>query len=181
MATLFRKEKQHALAIQVLQMGQFKWLGHELLALELTQNYLAIGQTFSAALVLEESARKDLKLSYEASELLRQVGKSYRARYLNLLTTDPQKKLKQKVALYLEDSDYQSMNSLLPQLKHHSLLDDQDLRYAMAYSLYRSGEIKRARRLLTPIDREDLYEKAVELKKEMAKCDDGQWSCYETI
>lgn len=181
MASQLRIKKQYDFSIKILQGLALLQPYKEGIALELTQNYLALGETFSAALILEESARVNTALSFEASELLRQVGKNYRSRYLNMQTLDPQKRLKQKLSLYLEEDDYHSLKLMIPQLEQHQLLEDEELRYAMAYSLFRTGDFNKSEEYLKVIERDDLFEKSLELRREIGKCREESWACRETI
>ena len=181
MASTLRQKGQLDVALPLLQALLTQRPGKELVALAIAQCYLAKGETYSAALVLEESTKHNSSLGYEAGELLRQVGKSYRARFLNLSNTDPQKQLKQKLVLYLEDDDYHSLKFMIPQLRKHQLLEDQEIRYAVAYSLYRTGDLAKSESYLQSIDQDGLFEKSIELKKEIGECRKEKWACSDTI
>ncbi len=181
MASQFRIAKQHQTALELLQALQVLRPEKEMVALEMAQNYLALEERFSAALILEKAAKHNISLSFEASEMLRQVGKSYRARFLNMTTMDPAKRLKQKLALYLEDDDYLSLKFLVPQLQKNQLLEDQDIRYAVAYSLFRTGDFEKSEVYLNSIDKDGLFEKSIELKREISNCKQEKWACSETI
>jgi Flp pilus assembly protein TadD len=181
MASQFRVAGQHSMALHLLQTLLMWQPDHEMVALEIAQNYLALGENFSAALVLEQAAKHNNSLSFEASEMLRQVGKAYRARFLNMTTIDPGKRLKQQLALYLEDDDYLSLKYMIPQLQKNKLLENQEIRYAVAYSLFRTGDFEKSESLLNSIDQDGLFEKSIELKREIVACKQEKWACGETI
>jgi thioredoxin-like negative regulator of GroEL len=181
MASQLRVQKQYSMAVELLQTLQMMRPEKEMVALEMAQNYLAMGESFSAALILENSAKHNNSLAFEASEMLRQVGKSYRARFLNMTTEDPAKRLKQKLALYLEEDDYHSLKFMIPQLQKNQLLEDQEIRYAVAYSLFRTGDFEKSENYLNSIDKDGLFEKSIELKREINHCINEKWACYETI
>ncbi len=181
LASQFRLAKQHSIALEILQALQVLRPEKEMVALEMAQNYLSLGESFSAALILEQAAKHNISLSFEASEMLRQVGKSYRARFLNMTTMDPAKRLKQQLALYLEDDDYLSLKFMIPQLQKNSLLEDQEIRYAVAYSLFRTGDFEKSESYLNSIDKDGLFEKSIELKREISNCKAEKWACSETI
>ncbi|MCB0379274.1 MAG: hypothetical protein KDD33_12345 [Bdellovibrionales bacterium] len=181
MASQLRVAKQYDLSLLILQALAFKSPHDETLNLELAQNYIAKKENFSAGLILEEAARVQPSLAFEAAEILRQQGKVYRAQYLNLMTPDPEKKLKQKLALYIEEEDYHSIPFMMPQLRQYNLLEDQDIRYALAYSFFRAGDLDQSEKQIQYIQRDDLFEKSIELRKEISKCKENGWACSETI
>ena len=181
MAGQWRQQKQYDLAISTLQMALLKWPRDSQVTLELAQNYLMKNEKLSVALLLEESARTHPELRFEAAEVLRQVGLSYRARHLNLGTLDPEKKLRQKVALFLEEDNYSSLTALLPALQREKMLEDENILYAVAFSLFQTGDFRKSQNFLNQITSNELFEKAVELRKEIEKCQLNSWSCVETI
>lgn len=181
MGSQLRIKKQYNFSLRILQTLALIRPDKEMVALEMAQNYIAMGETYSAALILEEATRHNASLAFEAAELLRQVGKSYRAEFVNFSTLDPSKRLKQKLALYLEDDDYHSLKFMIPQLRKNRMLDDQEIRYAVAYSLFRTGDFSRSENYLNSIDQDGLFEKSIELKKEISNCQEEKWACSETI
>lgn len=181
MASQLRIKRQFDHALKILQAMNLMRPQDEMVALEMAQNYLALENSYSAALVLEESAKHNISLSFEASELLRQMGKNYRSEFVNLSTTDPSKRLKQKIALYLDEDDFHSLKFLVPQLTQLKMLEDEEIRYAVAYSFFKTGDFAKSENLLNTIEKEGLFEKSAELKKEINECQKAQWSCSETI
>lgn len=181
MASQLRVHKQYKLSLKLLQHLKILRPGHETVALEMAQNYLALKNPFSAALILEQAAHINPSLAYEAVEILRQVGKNYRARFLSLLITDPSLRLKQQLALYLAEDDYFSLTFMVPQLQRYKMLEDQKIRYAVAYSFFKTGHFKKSANYLSTIDQDGLFEKSIELKKEIINCQQEKWACRETI
>lgn len=181
MASQMRIQKQYDNSLKILQAMNLLRPQDEMVALEMAQNYLALENSYSAALILEESAKHNISLSFEASELLRQMGKNYRAEFVNMTTVDPSKRLKQKMSLYLDEEDFHSLKFLMPQLTQLKMMNDEEIRYAVAYSLFRTGDFKKSEGLLQSIEKEGLFEKSAELKKEISECQKAEWSCSETI
>ena len=181
LSQLFRQKKQYELAIRLLQKGLFYWEKDPSLTLEIAQNYFLLQQNFSASLLVEESARVYPELAFEASEILRQTGQSYRSHYLNLLTLDPKKKLRQKMSLFLEEDNYSSLVALIPDLQREKMLEKEDIRYAVAFSLFQNGSFKKSQNYLNNISSDKLYGKAIELKREIQKCREDRWSCVESL
>jgi len=57
------------------------------------------------------------------------------------------------------------------------LLEDQDIRYALAYAYFKSGDFDRAEEQLGQLERADLFRKATELRRVMTQCADQPWLC----
>lgn len=181
MATALSREHQWDLGIKLLEGARLRFANESLITLPLADLYLKQKQNQSATLLLEELSRTDKTLAFEASELLRQTDQSYRSPLRLLDIKDPKKKMKQQMALLLENEDFHSLNQLYPQMGELQLMDDENLRYAMAYSFFKGGHFVKSEKLLSKIGSETLFEKATELRKEIAKCSETPWSCHETI
>ncbi len=57
------------------------------------------------------------------------------------------------------------------------LIDDEDLRYAIAYAQFKTGEFDAAERHLALLSRPDLFRKAAELRRAMQDCRGDRWKC----
>ena len=181
MGGALRLARQYPLAIHLFEAARLKWPRENMILLELAQNYLALDMDFSAALILEESTRYSPDLANEASELLRQLGKLQRADYLHHFIADPEKQVKQKMALYIELDQYHKVSGLAPQLNQFGLLQDEDIRYALAFSQFQTGEFSKAEAHLNKITRNDLFSKAVEIRRSIESCRKNKWMCHESI
>ena len=51
----------------------------------------------------------------------------------------------------------------------------------MAYSLFRIGDFDKSEGYLNSIDKDGLFEKSIELKREINNCKEAKWACSETI
>ncbi|MCB0391772.1 MAG: tetratricopeptide repeat protein [Bdellovibrionales bacterium] len=180
-AAIYKKEKQNDLALEVLERMRWEFPNSADVVLELAQTYLYKKMKFSAAMVLEESARSIPSLAYEASMMLRDMGFAYRALNLNLAVQDEGKALKNRLSIYLELEKYTLVSKLEPILEQKGLLSDEELRYAVAFAHYKTGAFKRSQTLLNQLTRDDLFKKAVEIKKLISTCKDQEWSCLETL
>jgi|GEM_PF-1582729 len=175
------KLKQNDLALKLLEGALLKFPGDPTVGLQLAQIHLGKKSYFSASLILEELSRLHPSLAFEASELLRQTDQSYRAPLVNMAIPDPKKKLKQQLALLIEKENFISLNQLYPQMRHYGLFNNEEIRYAMAYSMFKGGQFTKSEKLLSKIQNETLFGKSIELKKEIEKCRNKSWSCRETI
>lgn len=176
-AQVFREKKRYHEAIRVLESSRLRWLYDEKLNMELAANYLQIKNQFTASLIVEEVSRVHRHLSHEASELLRSSRQSYRVAFQERNLQDPGKRLKQKLAIYLQTEKYGLVAKMTPLLKDTELLGQEDIRYAVAYAFYKTGQFKKSNFHLNQVTRADLFEKATELRIEMDKCSKNRWLC----
>ena len=179
--TTYQQSKQWDYAMLLLERMRWQWPESAPVVIELAQIYMKKNMKFAASLILEESARTLPSLAYEASALLLEMGYPRRALFVNMWVQDPNKSLKNRLAIYLELENYQLVSKLEPQLEQKGLLSDEELRYAMAYSHYKIGAFARAQNLLDQLSREDLFRKSVEIKKLIEDCKTEEWSCSETL
>ena len=62
-------------------------------------------------------------------------------------------------------------------LRRVGLLEDEDLRYAIAYALFKTGEFQQAELHLAALNRPDLFRKAAELRRAIQDCVQDSWKC----
>ena len=97
------------------------------------------------------------------------------------LIHDENKELRQRVGIYLGKGRYDLVTLLSPRLAKSGVLSDQEMRYALAYSFYATGDFKKAEWHLNQISQENLFSKALEIKKTMAECRETPWVCHENF
>ncbi len=117
-------------------------------------------------------------LAADTAELYRQSGRLYRALNINSGMMDQKSKFKQRLAILLELGDFESVAAMHEALKRAGLYENQDILYAHAYSLYRTGDFTQAKQELSLLTRNDLFRKATELRAAMDKCKNAKWQCY---
>lgn len=84
-------------------------------------------------------ALTDPKYYYHAAEIHRQLGKFERSRFLNRLIPDGDEKLKQSVALGVDQNRWDLIAGLEGPLSRSELIKSDEISYALAYSLIRIG------------------------------------------
>jgi thioredoxin-like negative regulator of GroEL len=131
----------------------------------------------AAADIFFSAALNNPDLIAEAAELYRRAGHLYRSLGLNAQITDPTKKLKQRLALYLELQRYDQITAMEDAMTRAGLLAEEDLRYALAYAFFQLGDHESAEAHLAQLTRPDLFRKAVELRRAMAECAEESWRC----
>lgn len=164
-------------ALALLEAGRLAHPQDAAIVKALAQAWLDHGAPLAAASLLAGQASLHPELYAEAAELFRRAGHPRRALILNARVPDPVRKLRQRVGLLLALGHYDALVGLERALHRAGLLEDQEIRYALAYAQYRAGAFAEAERHLVPISRPDLFRKATELRRLMQECVDRRWAC----
>jgi len=143
----------------------------------LAHSYIDAGKLHTAADIIYQAAQLDNSLMAEATELYRRAGQVYRALTLNSQITDQKAKLKQRLALYIQLLRYEQAAGMENDLERLGLLNNEDIRYALAYALFKVGEFDAAEAHLSLLSRSDLFRKAIEVRRAMQDCADDPWKC----
>ena len=143
----------------------------------LAHTYLNQGQTNTAAGLIYEASLLDPSLTGEASELYRRAGRHYRALMLNGQISDQQVKFRQRLALLLELQRYEQAAAMDEDLRRTGLMDDEDIRYALAYAVFKVGDFDSAEVHLQKLTRPGLFRKAAELRRAIQDCSEDRWKC----
>lgn len=172
-----RRSKSFAEALGFLEAARLKFPDDSSIAKALAQTWLEQGNPLAAAEVMAAQAEREPDLLSEAAELYRRAGRTSQALNLNARVTDPQRKLKQRVGLWISAQRYDELTAAEPALARAGLLDDEDVRYALAYAWYKGRDFAASERHLTALTRSDLFRKATELRRLMQECADTPWTC----
>lgn len=143
----------------------------------LAHTYLADDKTLSAAEVLRQAAIYDQSLLSEAAELYRRSGWLMQALTLNAGIIDQTQKLKQRLAILIELQRFDQAAAMEADLVRLGLLSDEDIRYALAYAHFKTGDFDQAEAQLSRLERADLFRKAIELRRVMEQCAEQPWLC----
>ncbi len=156
-----RGSGQAELAVEVLEKAKLLYPQSSSVLTELAHAYMKQDKLITASDLFSQAYILQPKLASDASELHRQAGRLYRA--LNIL---------------VELGDFESVAAMDEALTRLSLYENQDIRYAHAYALFRTGDFDHAKLQLSQLTRADLFRKAIELRKAMDKCEGAAWLCY---
>lgn len=176
-AEIFNKHKDTDGRLAVLEMGRVK---HPLdldLNLHLNQIYYEKGMLLAVEEGFARATQVDSKYAYHAAEINRQVGRYERSQFFNASIPDERERLKQKLAIYVDKGQFALIASMEPALQRTSLINDDEVRYALAYSLVRSGQYTRPMQYLAKITNKDFLEKTVLLRNALAECVEKNTSC----
>jgi hypothetical protein len=130
-----------------------------------------------AGSLLEEASAFDPTYASEAAECFRRAGEIDRALYLNGQVQDEQVKVRQRLGLLLEQERFDQAAALDPRLQRLGLLDDEELRYALAYAHFQTRGYDRAEELLTGLSTPHLFRQATGLREAMDRCRRGEGGC----
>jgi predicted Zn-dependent protease len=139
--------------------------------------YIERGQLNTAADVLYTASLLEPELLGEAAELYRRSGQTYRAILLNGQLIDQPGKYRQRLALYLELQNFEQAAAMEGPLRRVGLMEDEDLRYAVAYAFFKTGDFTAAEEHLAQLTRPDLFRKAAELRRAIQDCAEDRWKC----
>lgn len=139
--------------------------------------YIDRGQLSAAADLVHNAALLDPSLMAEAAELYRRAGQTYRALTLNGQLADQPEKFRQRMALLLELQNFEQAAAMETPLYRVGLLQDEDLRYALAYAKFKTGAFAEAESHLAQLTRSDLFRKAAELRRAIQDCKEDSWRC----
>ena len=143
----------------------------------LAQSYLVQDMPLAAAQVLRQGAYYNPDLLIESAELFRQTGRLNEALTLNGQAIDQPKKLKQRLAILIGLSRFDQAAAMEDDLKRVQLLDDEDIRYALAYAHFKTGDYAAAEAQLFFLESPENFRKATELRRVMGECEQNPWLC----
>lgn len=139
--------------------------------------YLQTGHPSIAADILGVAAELDPALFIAAAESARQAGQLDRALYFNGRVVDPAEKARQRLGLYVEQSDWSRALALEERLDRLALGKDDGVRYALAYSAFQLGDVDRAERHLQGIADPRVFRDATALREAMSACRGAAGGC----
>ncbi|WP_376695935.1 tetratricopeptide repeat protein [Wenzhouxiangella sp. EGI_FJ10305] len=172
-----REAGEYEQALSILESARLEDSDNVRLARVLAQTWLELDKVLPAADILNEAARLDPALMAEAAELYRRAGWLMQALTLNARVIDQSKKLKQRLAIFIELGRFNQAAGMESDLVRTGLLNEEDIRYALAYALFKTGRYEQAESHLARLTQDDLFRKANELRRAMEQCRDEPWLC----
>lgn len=177
LAQMLLEANQIDSAIKILEDAKLKFPKNAKISFLLAHVYLKKDMKYTTANLFEESSYFDKKYLKDAVEMNRRAGQTMHALYLNTHNIDKVEKLKQKIALYLDAHEFRKIIGLKKALLRYKMLDDDNLRYALAYSYYMAGDYKNAEKELKHISDSKLFDKAMIIRKNIEKCTNNSLEC----
>jgi len=176
-AEALRRGKQHRKAILILEQARLRYPRSDGLLRQLARSYLDDRKPFIAAEILARASRRSPELRLEVAELYRRAGRLLSAVYFNEQALEQPAKVRQRLGLLIELQRFEEAAALAPRLSRLGLLADQTIAYALAYALFKTHRFDEAERLLSRLNRPDLFRRGAELRRAMDACRKSAWEC----
>ncbi|MDD2399372.1 MAG: tetratricopeptide repeat protein [Sulfurovum sp.] len=164
-------------AIKILEEAKLKFPSSANVYILLGHYYNQNDMPYTTADLFEKGSYCDPKYTKEAAEMYRRNGLLAHALYLNSKMTDKIEKTKQKVAIYVSRGEFEMIIGLRDALDRYGLLNDDNIRYALAYSYYMAKDYESAEAHLKKIQDDELFSKATVIRKNIEKCRSNSLEC----
>ena len=172
-----RLSKEYEEASNILEVARLQFPSDEMIAKLLAHTYLDQGKLNSAAFILEQASLLNPQLQAEAAEIYRRAGRFHKALTLNESISDQKVKFKQRLSILLALKQFERAANMESSLYRSGLLEDQDVRYALAYALFSSRRFSEANKHLDHLKNAELFRKGTELRRLMEVCKTEPWQC----
>jgi len=145
----------------------------------LTKNYLAQASSFGVSLPLSDLAALSPKFSKKVSEYFKYTNRPISAEFWNSRIENYNEKLEDAIANKMMLRQYSSLSALAPQLKSYGVLENAELRFALAFSHLKSGKFVEADRQLSQIQDSKMLYRVAQLREFVEVCRAGLPQCYD--
>jgi len=172
-----RKSGQLRQAAELAEQGRLHFPDNRELTMLLAHIQVDQQRPLAAAMLIEEVAREHPEFTVEAAELYRRASRHTRALMLNARVLDQKAKLKQRLSILIEMGSYESVAAMAPSLSRLSLLEDESVRYALAYGYFKTGDFAAAEQHLRRLSSSQMFERANQLRRAMESCKERGWEC----
>jgi len=172
-----RLSRQFPEALSILESARLKFPQDSTIAKVLAHTYLDQGHLNTAAQIFEQGALYDQALYVEAGEIYRRAGRYYRALNMNAKIADQKVKLKQRLAIFLALKRYEAAVNMKVALYRQGLIQDENIRYALAYAYFNIGRFKESQKQLSFLKNPELFKKGIELRRIMNECLESPAQC----
>lgn len=172
-----KRAREYDRALAFLESARLQFPDSENVVKVLAATWLERGDPLAAAELMARAAIANPNLKPEAAELFRRAKQYARALALNAEVLDQPLKLKQRLGILIELGRYAEVQGMEMALERTRVLDEEEVRYALAYAHFKEGDFAAAERHLTRISKPELFRKATELRQSMQDCAEERWRC----
>lgn len=176
LAKLHANEEQKEV-IFLAEMLQLHFPREQKISLFLAQAYRETDHPLAAAQIMEDLALRDAAFALDTAELYRRAGWRKLAQLVGAKSQNQVGKLRQHFGILLEEGRFDEAAALSERLQNSGLLQDDSIRYALAYANYESGSLANARKLLRDIQDAKIFRQAAELRQMIDACVAKGWTC----
>lgn len=164
-------------AITLLEEAKLKYPKDATVGVLLGHMYLKKNMKNTTAHLFELSSNYDKKYLKDAIEMNRRAQRLPHAIYLNSQNPDKVDQVKQDIAISLDRGEFKKIIGFKEALERYKLLDDENMRYALAYAYYMAGDYNKAEEHLKRITDSELFSKATLIRKNIEKCQNDAMEC----
>ncbi|MEA2110777.1 MAG: hypothetical protein U9P71_01885 [Campylobacterota bacterium] len=172
-----RKSGETNRAIELCETANLQFESSAETTVLLAHLYIDKEMIQAAADLFDEASIEDTKYIKESAEMMRRASEFTLALFKNSQMLDTKEKYKQRIAIFLEFGEYERIVAMKKELYRSGLIENEDIRYALAYSHYSIGDYVSSESELKNLTRPDLFAKATEVRKNIEKCQDNFWEC----
>ena len=160
-----KKAKETQRAIRLAEELNLRFDQSVELKVLLAHLYIDQGMIQTAADFFDKASIRDENFTKESAEMFRRAKKFVLSLYKNSQLLDAKEKLKQRVAIYLEYQEFEMITVSRSALERSGLLEDENIRYALAYAYYMTKDFGACEKELKKITKSDLFQKASECQR----------------
>lgn len=174
LAELFQSAQRWEDALLILENAKIRFPGLKDLLLAIAPLYHRKEWRMATIQAFESAAVFDRKYFEHSAELNRQSGNFFRSLQQIPLIPDEKVKLRLQLANYVDRGRWDLVSSLDTAVRRSDLRNDQEVGYALAFSLARLGKIARAKEYLAQVRSPALLAKATALRSILDRCESGK-------
>ena len=167
----------HDQAVEVLEGALLQNPASLELRVRLAVVHLDAGRPFAAARLFEQAAALDPSYTANAASLYLAAGRPGLALHINAQVLDAKEKVTQRFTIFAKMADWERAAALDARLSRLGVLDDESLRYGLAYAHFETGDHARAEDLLSGIEDARLFRQATSLREAIDKCRERPEQC----
>lgn len=164
-------------AIKILEEAKVKFPYTAKISMMLGHAYLKRDMIHVTAHLFEQASYYDKNSTKDAAEMFRRAKNLPHALYLNSMVSDKKEKLTQKVAIYVDREEYEKVIGLKDGLERYAMLENDNLRYALAYAYFMVKDYDEAEKHFKKINDSSLFSKATVIRKSIEKCKKNSLEC----
>lgn len=180
-ANSFLERGSQKQAIRLLEYASIRWDSNSEIKAVLARIYRNQNMRFVGRDLMIAATYLDSSYLEETIAVLKDGQWLSHAENLVLLVSDPVKKLRHQLEIFIAREEFAKARSLHSSLVVHGLYKDDEVLYALAYSFLTMGEVDSSIKLLGQISDAKLLSKSIKLIELARECQAQPWVCHATL